>query len=321
MVLARAFDCVDDTVLMKSCVVSELLLPKEGTSDGIDDGDDGTHLLANKNIAQLLLYLLAGQTTKYFSPDLLRTINVRSELIQSTSKKDPAVRAKENRSTLIPALKQYLLQGDVIRSLFTNWQSGLVLCELLKNSGDSNEDDVNAQLLAAITHILADPSIVYQPPQVSVVQKINIDDSEDSADEGNDAAGDRKASAMKVNKLYASTDIQSAVANMSAASVTHVLFEKTAPRIIKRLIIETQVLSPALFEAFSGGEFVDCLLDDYSRNSANYPAEPFQALCNLAAIARDSKIPAAKELLSVIQSKVAKISGDNSGLQRLLKLC
>lgn len=157
LVLARVFDCVDDTVLVKNCVLNELV-----------DGKLLPELMTNSNVCNLFLYLLAGQSTKYFSPDLIKILNVSSGFIASTSKKSADARKGELMASVVPRfLSELSGQSSALAAALTNWKSGLLLCELLgssvakANAGEANKIvDLMAKLSSSLTEVEVGQDVV-----------------------------------------------------------------------------------------------------------------------------------------------------------------
>ncbi|ORX64151.1 ARM repeat-containing protein [Basidiobolus meristosporus CBS 931.73] len=107
MVLLRLFDVVDDTVLVNKNIISEIC----NTLDEIVNDKYGR---------RVVLYLLAGRSPKYISPDNITLLQTGDEVRATTSKKEPAARSKELLNAISPALLKYVSEnlGSMLREPF-----------------------------------------------------------------------------------------------------------------------------------------------------------------------------------------------------------
>ncbi|KAG0325048.1 hypothetical protein BG000_001957 [Podila horticola] len=91
MVMLRMFDVVDDTVLMSKAILTEIVKEMED-------------IAKDKFGRRVILYLLAGRSPKYISPQSIELL-AKGDLVRAnTSKKDAAVRSAELLGYISPAL-------------------------------------------------------------------------------------------------------------------------------------------------------------------------------------------------------------------------
>ncbi|XP_061485011.1 pumilio homolog 3 isoform X2 [Rhineura floridana] len=93
LVLLAAFDCIDDTKLVKQLIISEM-------------SDSLTSIVNNKYGRKALLYLLRPRDTTYFSPAIIKILQQGDG--NAYSKKDVDVRCHELLEAVSPALLKYL---------------------------------------------------------------------------------------------------------------------------------------------------------------------------------------------------------------------
>ncbi|CAI5796429.1 pumilio homolog 3 [Podarcis lilfordi] len=93
LVLLAAFDCIDDTKLVKQLTISEI-------------SDSLTSIVNNKYGRKVLLYLLSPRDTAYFSPAIIKILEQGDG--NAYSKKDVDVRRRELLEAVSPALLKYL---------------------------------------------------------------------------------------------------------------------------------------------------------------------------------------------------------------------
>ncbi|KAK3814555.1 MAG: armadillo-type protein [Linnemannia elongata] len=91
MVMLRMFDVVDDTVLMSKAILAEIVKEMED-------------IAKDKYGRRVILYLLAGRSPKYISPQSIELL-AKGDLVRAnTSKKDAAVRSSELLNYISPSL-------------------------------------------------------------------------------------------------------------------------------------------------------------------------------------------------------------------------
>ncbi|XP_062985359.1 pumilio homolog 3 [Elgaria multicarinata webbii] len=93
LVLLAAFDCIDDTKLVKQLIISEM-------------SDSLTSIVNNKYGRKVLLYLLSPRDTTYFSPAIIKILQQGDG--NAYSKKDVDVRHLELLEAVSPPLLKYL---------------------------------------------------------------------------------------------------------------------------------------------------------------------------------------------------------------------
>ncbi|XP_048359301.1 pumilio homolog 3 [Sphaerodactylus townsendi] len=93
LVLSAAFDCIDDTKLVKQLIISEL-------------SDSLARIINNKYGRKVLLYLLSPRDPTYFSPAVIKILQQGDG--NAYSKKDVEVRRCELLEAVSPCLLKYL---------------------------------------------------------------------------------------------------------------------------------------------------------------------------------------------------------------------
>ncbi|XP_054843520.1 pumilio homolog 3 isoform X2 [Eublepharis macularius] len=93
LVLLAAFDCIDDTKLVKQLIISEI-------------SDSLASVINNKYGRKVLLYLLSPRDPTYFSPAIIRILQQGDG--NAYSKKDTDVRHHELLEAVSPSLLKYL---------------------------------------------------------------------------------------------------------------------------------------------------------------------------------------------------------------------
>nr|XP_020657205.1 pumilio homolog 3 [Pogona vitticeps]XP_020657206.1 pumilio homolog 3 [Pogona vitticeps]XP_020657207.1 pumilio homolog 3 [Pogona vitticeps] len=93
LVLLAAFDCIDDTKLVKQLIISEMV-------------DSLASVINNKYGRKVLLYLLSPRDLTYFSPALIKILQQGDG--NAYSKKDTDLRRRELLEAVSPALLNYL---------------------------------------------------------------------------------------------------------------------------------------------------------------------------------------------------------------------
>ena len=153
MVLARVMDCVDDTVLVKSCIFAELF-----GKDGDAAATIAAGVLQENHVRRLLVYVLGGQSTKYFSPDLIAALNVRKEFLAETAKKDAVLRRQEHVAAFVPRCATVLEQSPkVVDALMRELSGCQFLFELIKQC---------PPVAKSVVRLLANPLVLAVPEEV-----------------------------------------------------------------------------------------------------------------------------------------------------------
>ncbi|KAF9316024.1 pumilio domain member 6, partial [Podila minutissima] len=131
MVMLRMFDVVDDTVLMSKAILTEIVKEMED-------------IAKDKFGRRVILYLLAGRSPKYISPQSIELL-AKGDLVRAnTSKKDAAVRSAELLGYISPALISMI--ASKARSLTSEPLACQVVFETLLHANGDKTPAVNALL-------------------------------------------------------------------------------------------------------------------------------------------------------------------------------
>uniref|UniRef100_A0A6Q2YZR8 PUM-HD domain-containing protein n=1 Tax=Esox lucius TaxID=8010 RepID=A0A6Q2YZR8_ESOLU len=114
LVLLAAFDCIDDTKLVKQAVLLEILT-------SLPD------ILSNKNGKKVLLYLLSPRDPAHLLPEIIQVLEKGDG--NAHSKKDVALRRKELLEAVSPPLLQHLC--DHARTMVMDKASSVTVSEIL----------------------------------------------------------------------------------------------------------------------------------------------------------------------------------------------
>lgn len=129
MVMLRMFDVVDDTVLMSKAILTEIVKEMED-------------IAKDKFGRRVILYLLAGRSPKYISPQSIDLL-AKGDLVRAnTSKKDAAVRSAELLGYISPALISLI--ASKARSLTSEPLACQVVLETLLHATGDKTPAVNA---------------------------------------------------------------------------------------------------------------------------------------------------------------------------------
>ncbi|XP_069481839.1 pumilio homolog 3 isoform X2 [Ambystoma mexicanum] len=121
LVLLAAFDCIDDTKLVKQLVISEMI----GCLSNI---------INNKYGKKVLLYLLNPRNPAHFLPEIVKVLQQGDG--NAHSKKDPAVRRRELLELVSPPLLKYL--EDHAQELVMDKSSCVLVPSILESAlGDT----------------------------------------------------------------------------------------------------------------------------------------------------------------------------------------
>ncbi|KAG0085199.1 pumilio domain member 6 [Podila epicladia] len=131
MVMLRMFDVVDDTVLMSKAILTEIVKEMED-------------IAKDKFGRRVILYLLAGRSPKYISPQSIELL-AKGDLVRAnTSKKDAAVRSAELLGYISPALISMI--ASKARSLTSEPLACQVVLETLLHATGDKTPAINALL-------------------------------------------------------------------------------------------------------------------------------------------------------------------------------
>jgi len=139
LVLCALFDCVDDTVLIKKSILSEIM--------------ENLDFITMSQIGRLLInYILAPRSTKLFPPSIIEALAVGDT--NKVSKKDPEARRQEVLTYASPGIIDNF-KDNVESMLMENTRT------LLLNNAINHANCDLAVLFTAIVDLLeSDPSIV-----------------------------------------------------------------------------------------------------------------------------------------------------------------
>ncbi|XP_030049679.1 pumilio homolog 3 [Microcaecilia unicolor] len=96
LVLLAAFDCIDDTKLVKQLIISEII-------------SNLSTLVSNKYGRKVLLYLLSPRDPAYFVPEIIKVLQQGDK--NAHSKKDAEIRHQELLEAISPPLIKYLQEN------------------------------------------------------------------------------------------------------------------------------------------------------------------------------------------------------------------
>ncbi|KAF9170161.1 pumilio domain member 6 [Mortierella sp. AD011] len=131
MVMLRMFDVVDDTVLMSKAIIAEIVKEMED-------------IAKDKFGRRVILYLLAGRSPKYISPQNIELLAKGDIIRANTSKKDAQVRSAELRGYISPALIS--LVATKTRSLTSEPLACQVVLETMLHATTDRKAAVDALL-------------------------------------------------------------------------------------------------------------------------------------------------------------------------------
>ncbi|XP_015512162.1 protein penguin [Neodiprion lecontei] len=121
MVLLALFDCIDDTVLVKKMILTELL-------------NDLTEIASNEYGRCVILYLVARRDSHYFHPKVIEQLKKGDA--NETSKKPPEIRAKELLDAVIDKLLETVTTE--VSTWLSNSSISMVTLAILK-AGDGEK--------------------------------------------------------------------------------------------------------------------------------------------------------------------------------------
>lgn len=122
LVLLALFDSVDDTVLVKKAIFSEILSELQD-------------IIANQYGRKVILYLLKPRSHSYFLPDIIKLLECGDD--NPHSKKVASVRQEELRSAILPELLKTMVPH--ISDILKNKSVAIVLLAAVDCSGDLSE--------------------------------------------------------------------------------------------------------------------------------------------------------------------------------------
>ncbi|KAI4882721.1 hypothetical protein NFI96_028531 [Prochilodus magdalenae] len=114
LVLLAAFDCIDDTKLVKQAVISELL-------------SSLSEVISNKHGKKVLLYLLSPRDPAHLLPEIIQVLEKGDG--NAHSKKDAVVRRQELLEAVSPPLLKYLCENA--RSMVMDKASCVLVSDIL----------------------------------------------------------------------------------------------------------------------------------------------------------------------------------------------
>jgi len=117
LVLLAAFDCIDDTKLVKQLIISEVI-------------SSLSEVIGNKNGRKVLLYLLSPRDPAHFLPEITQLLEKGDG--NAHSKKDTAVRRRELLEVISPSLLQHLTENA--RAMATDKASCVAVSDILGGS-------------------------------------------------------------------------------------------------------------------------------------------------------------------------------------------
>lgn len=139
MVMLRMFDVVDDTVLMSKAILAEIVKEMED-------------IAKDKYGRRVILYLLAGRSPKYISPQSIELLAKGDVVRANTSKKDAAVRSAELLNYISPALI------SLIASKTRNLTSEPLACQVVLETMLHATGDKTPALEALLALAAEDPT-------------------------------------------------------------------------------------------------------------------------------------------------------------------
>ncbi|XP_063068293.1 pumilio homolog 3 isoform X1 [Engraulis encrasicolus] len=114
LVLLAAFDCIDDTKLVKQLIISEVI-------------SSLSEVIGNKNGRKVLLYLLSPRDPAHFLPEITQLLEKGDG--NAHSKKDTAVRRRELLEAISPPLLEHLTENA--RAMTTDKASCVAVSDIL----------------------------------------------------------------------------------------------------------------------------------------------------------------------------------------------
>ena len=284
-VVARAYDSVDDTVLLRNSISQELFP---------DDDKELVRMFSSKGFKKLMLFLVGGKdSSKCFSPDLVASLSIGDTFLLKTSKKSSIQRKKEIMSYLLPKLFD-ALNVDILDSLIRDTEGGNLVMNTL-DYGYSNPDIVDTSVVDQITGLIvdlcSDPSIVWPIESENEIQTSGAEKDDESDDD------EPEKSELAINKTYLET------AAKEKPKVGHVILDKIGSRTIRRLCVQIPAfrcalaykIAPQLIEAYLN------LLQD----NDNFP---FGLLYILAAIMENETGEVQKTVIEKLESHKSVLS-------------
>ncbi|KAI3651374.1 hypothetical protein MP228_003773 [Amoeboaphelidium protococcarum] len=174
MVIVCILSCVDDTVLVKQSIVSELM-------------DDLDACLRIKNMQKVILHLLSGNSTKYFSPAQIEIMDTRSEFVQITSKKDPQVRRRENLDNILPKVIDSMLKdhNDLLKEIIFGLVGTQMMFELMQYL-QANDSAQYTLLESQIAKLISEDAFVWPTTDVASASAKTATSDEDQSDSEDD---------------------------------------------------------------------------------------------------------------------------------------
>ena len=264
-VAARILDCVDDTVLVKTSIWSDVVL----------NADNLSTLMRERSTQKLLVYLLAGKETRYFSPAQISQLSTSSSFLDVTSKKDAKIRRAEHVKVVLPKLVEALANKEVLRSVLGDVVSGHLLVEVLRNAtaaSDLNVQSIMAELKNLFSEEMTHPE---SAPDQSNPAPNDAESSSDEEDDEEEKEKEESTETLEINQEYVATAEQE-------EQHPHISLNPHTSRILKKLCTElnTETFSfrTHLESILTETDFVKRFVDDImaaSEPGMEYPTSPF----------------------------------------------
>lgn len=305
MVLCRAFDCVDDTVLLRQTITQELF----------KSANEAKLVLSNKFVSRLILYLLAGTNTRYFSPDFIASMNIRSEFVKETSKKDPAVRRREVLSHLVPSLLEHMDEA-VVETCFHDWQACQMLLELTKYA-KSNDDTATLahQLISTMQSLFSHPLTLPSSIQPAL-ESATAMETENGDDESDD---DMETDQPTVSKHYLASKQAEIITDDGHA---HVLFNNNVSRFLKRLWTDLPETAPIFSQTILEKDMVSECMHLFMESGVEggvFPESPFFIYLALLGLSDEGIRNDAKRVLGECTTQEQVEARGNKAAAKLLQ--
>jgi len=163
LVMLALFDAVDDTVLVKKAIFSEMLPELQD-------------IIANQYGRKVILYLLKPRSHSYFLPDIVKLLEGGDGNLYS--KKVASVRQEELRSAILPELLKTMVPH--VSDILINKSVAIVLLAAVECSGDLPE---LKQLYEEIAKIVAKPL-----KEIESIVINNLDSEENTEEKANESS-------------------------------------------------------------------------------------------------------------------------------------
>jgi pumilio homology domain family member 6 len=246
MVAARLLDTVDDTVLVKQCLLNEIVSGMSGL------------LRDSKWARKLMLYALSGQTTKYFSPDQLALLSTGSDYSSKTSKKPMESRRSEHLKVLVPALETAVNAAGVLYELLQDLQSGHLLIEIMRATKNTFQETFSQLIQRPFIKIIAVKET--EKAEESSDDEVEVEPVEEQAEQEvveNEDQKDQKEIEMEVNQAYVESEEKE-------DEKVHVLCQKHAVRVLRKVMKDIPDFRNEFRQVLEGNKFFNTLTAEAS---------------------------------------------------------